>query len=167
MQKKHFVPLLALAAALLLAGMSCKLASRLTSSSSPTPTVSLPGVGVPPDASTLPKAVYLGQGGGDYAGEGCAAGAAKDNVHLRLTRLRENEQPVIYRMEDGKGSVWANPCESGSSWMLVARPGKPGEVDLYFKPRPSTPKGTRYLILIRYQDGVTLPVVVESTEAIP
>lgn len=162
--KGVFASFLVLIAVMTLSSISCKLVDQVM----PRKPTQAPQIEPLPDAATLPKAVYLGQDGGDYAGEKCSPGNAKDNIHIRLSRLRKNELPTRYRIEDGKGGAWTDPCDpTGTAWMVYTRSSTPGEVDLYFKPNGPAPKATRYLILIQYKDEVILPVVVESTESVP
>ncbi len=118
-------------------------------------------------AGTL-KATFLGQDGGDFAGKLCSAGTKKDNVHIHLSGVRTDLEPIGYRVDDfEKGGVWATPCDPISNWFLYVKPVKNGETDLYFKPFRDAPKGTEYTITVTFGAGETQKAIVRGVHVKP
>jgi hypothetical protein len=108
---------------------------------------------VSPTARAL-HATFLGQDGGNYAGQSCKTGTTSDNVHIHLEGLRTNSQPSAYTLQEQMGTgVWATPCNPVSNWLLYASSSRSGEADLYFKPYRDAPEKTEYVITIQYNDG--------------
>ena len=111
---------------------------------------------------------FLGQDGGDYAGQLCSAGNTDDNVHFHLSGLPDDMQPSSYLVEDvDHGGLWATPCDPVSNWFLYARPVKQGETDVYFKPFRDAPAGTKYKVTVAYASGTTLVMEIEGARVKP
>ena len=105
-------------------------------------------------ASPMPKGIFIGQDGYNYAGKECNTGTDPDNVHIRLEGLKTNVQAISYKLEDVDGNgVWATPCDPISNWLLYVNEHSDGQADLYFKPFRTAPDGTSYLVSIQYSDG--------------
>lgn len=112
------------------------------------------------------EAVFLGQDGASYAGEGCRKGTAPDNIHIRLSSMRTDVAVTAYRVEDHTGGVWVWPCNS-FNWSLVPITSVPGQVDLYLKPWGDTPAGTLYTVTVQYSDGTGEQVTVIGSRVRP
>lgn len=111
---------------------------------------------------------FLGQDGGDFAGQLCSSGNTDDNVHIHLSGLADDMQPSGFRVEDvDHGGLWATPCDPVSNWFLYARPVKEGETELYFKPFRDAPAGTKYKVSVAYANGTTLVTEIEGTRVTP
>jgi hypothetical protein len=119
------------------------------------------------EISTL-KAVFIGQDGGNYAGKLCSSGTKSDNVHIHLSGIRVDSEPVAFRVDDyAKGGVWATPCDPVSNWFLYVKPIVNGETDIYFKPFRDAPEGTEYKITVTYDDGTTQITIVDGKRVKP
>jgi hypothetical protein len=117
---------------------------------------------------TRPQAVFLGQDGGNYAGQGCSPGTVADNIHIRASGLRTDMQPINYRVtEPAGGGVWANPCNPLNNWLVHPVTNNPGQVDLYFKPFRDAPDGTVYSVQLGYSDGETIQFTVIGSRVFP
>jgi hypothetical protein len=122
----------------------------------------------PTEWSGTLQAVFIGQDGGDYAGKLCSAGTKDDNVHIHLSGIRTEREPVSFRVEDAaQGGVWATPCDPVSNWFLYVEPVVKGETEVYFKPFRDAPAGTEYTITISYNDGVKQMAVIEGSHIQP
>lgn len=124
--------------------------------------------GRPTEWSGTLKAVFIGQDGGDHAGKLCSAGTKTDNIHIHLSGLRADSEPVAFRVDDAaQGGVWATPCDPVSNWFLYVKPVLNGETDLYFKPFRDAPDGTEYKISVTYGDEVTQIAFVKGRRVWP
>lgn len=114
------------------------------------------------------KAIFLGQDGGNYAGQQCTTGTTADNVHIHLEGLRIDSQIVSWRVEDRTaGGVWATPCNPVSNWLLFVISRSPDQADLFFKPFRDAPDGTVYTIYAQYSDGTTEIITVTGSRVKP
>ncbi len=112
------------------------------------------------------RGVFLGQDGADYAGIDCSAGTAPDNIHIRVTGMHTNVQPVSYRVEDPVGAgLWTDPCSA--SWALHVIARNDGTAELYFKPFRDAPDGTIYTVAILYSDDSIQTTAVSGTRVRP
>ncbi len=131
--------------------------------------------GLEPSAKSRPTewsgtlhATFIGQDGKDYAGKLCSAGTKPDNVHIHLSGIRSDREPVAFRVEDTTGGgLWATPCDPVSNWFLYVTPATEGEADIYFKPFREAPEGTEYKITVSYDDGVAQMAVIEGSSVKP
>jgi hypothetical protein len=122
----------------------------------------------PTEWSGTLRATFIGQDGKDYAGKLCSAGTKPDNVHVHLSGIRSDQEPVAFRVEDPSGGgLWATPCDPVSNWFLYVMPVTEGETDIYFKPFREAPEGTEYTITVSYDDGVTQMAVIEGASVKP
>lgn len=122
----------------------------------------------PTEWSGTLRATFIGQDGKDYAGKLCSAGTKPDNVHIHLSGIRSDQEPVAFRVEDTSGGgLWATPCDPVSNWFLYVTPVTEGETDIYFKPFREAPEGTEYKIMVSYDDGVDQMAVIEGTSVKP
>lgn len=113
----------------------------------------------------LPAAHFVGQDGGAYAGVMCSPGTIGDNLHIRLSGLRTDHQPVRFVLLDSAGGGrWEQPCTA--TWMLYVQSDGPGRADLYAKPYRSAPDGTLYTIQVYYDDGSVDTLVARGREVI-
>lgn len=137
--------------------------------------VSLACTGLEPSATSRPTewsgtlhATFIGQDGKDYAGKLCSAGTKPDNVHIHLSGIRSDREPVAFRVEDTSGGgLWATPCDPVSNWFLYVAPVTESETDIYFKPFREAPEGTEYKITVSYDDGVAQMAVIEGASVKP
>lgn len=118
--------------------------------------------------SRVLEAEFIGQDGESFAGHQCHQGTAPDNVHIRLTEMRKDVEPLSYKVIDHTGGfTWDNPCDPQTQAILhVIRP-EPGVADVYFKPGAAAPDGRIYTIELRYSDGINEVVEVAGTAISP
>jgi hypothetical protein len=105
-------------------------------------------------STTALDATFLGQDGGNFAGQLCTTGTTNDNIHIHLTGLR-TDRPVSIRVDDPAGGVWSTPCDPVSNWQLYFTSNVSNQADIYFKPFRDAPDGTEYTIVVQYSDGGT------------
>ena len=119
------------------------------------------------ETATL-KAEFIGQDGGNYAGKLCSSGTKSDNVHIRLSGIRTDREPVAFRVDDyAKGGVWATPCDPVSNWFLYVKPVVNGKTEVYFKPFRDAPVGTEYKVTVTYDDGTTQMTIIDGKRVKP
>jgi len=140
---------------LLLTILTCSCATPLDDATNPTP-------GGRPE---MLQASFIGQDGGDYAGKQCSSGTTQDNIHIHLSGLRTDLEPLSFRVDEpARGGVWATPCDPVSNWFLYVRPVRHGATELYFKPFRDAPAGAEYKISITYPDGTQQIRSIEGKE---
>jgi len=126
------------------------------------------GAGQPSEVPGAFVATFLGQDGGSFAGRECSSGMTDDNVHIHLSGLRSNSEPVSFQVEDfAGGGNWATPCNPVSNWFLFVEPVVNQETDIYFKPFRDAPSGTEYQVTVVYEDGAMQATVVSGTRVKP
>ena len=114
------------------------------------------------------QATFLGQDGASYAGMGCTVGTVPDNIHIQVSGMKTDSQPISYLVEEpAGGGVWATPCNPVSNWFLHIESSTVGEADLYFKPFRAAPDGTIYNVVIDYEDGSRQSVSIVGSHVSP
>lgn len=112
------------------------------------------------------EATFLGQDGGNFAGQDCTSGTEPDNIHIHLNGVKTGTLPIGFRVEEpAAGGVWRKPCDPGV-WELHVEQTD-AQAELYFKPFRIAPAGTDYIVTISYYDGSKQSVTVAGTRVSP